>query len=86
MSLTPLARRGQLYGMSRTSRLPLQPAQVEAVAAAADVSTKTLRRYLSGASVLGSTLRRITAALVAAGHDPQAIRAAAFALAAQRAA
>jgi hypothetical protein len=50
---------------------PLTVAQLEAVAAAADVSTRTVRRYLAGASVLGSSLRRIRAALAVEGiADP----------------
>jgi hypothetical protein len=46
------------------------PADVRArVSAAADVSEKTLRRYLAGVSVTASTLRRIGAALAAEGRE-----------------
>lgn len=51
--------------MARPSGLPLATPEIERAAAAADVSTRTLRRYLSGVSVLGSTARRIERAL----HD-----------------
>lgn len=52
--------------MPRPSVIPVE--QAARVRAAADVSEKTLRRYLAGVSVLGSTLRRITAALEAEGR------------------
>jgi hypothetical protein len=54
---------------------PLTVAQLEAVAAAADVSTRTVRRYLAGASVLGSSLRRIRAALASEGHPDPTVEA-----------
>lgn len=60
--------------MARPSRLPLATPQIEAVAREADVSAKTVRRYLSGVAVSGSTVRRVERALRAAGHDA-AIRA-----------
>lgn len=46
-------------------RLP--SADVERVAARADVSTKTVRRYLAGVGLLPSTVRRVEAALRAEG-------------------
>lgn len=55
--------------MPRTSRLPLAKPEIEKAAAAAEVSTKTLRRYLSGVAVLESTKRRIERALRALGLD-----------------
>lgn len=61
--------------MARPSRLPLATLQIEAVALAADMSTKSVRRYLSGESVSASTMRRVERALRAAGHD-SAVRAA----------
>jgi hypothetical protein len=65
--LTPPVRCGQLDCMPRP---PVAPsAKISRVLSAADVSARTLRRYLSGVSVLGSTLRRIDAALRAEGLE-----------------
>lgn len=54
--------------MPRTSPLPIPPERVAVVAAAADVSTRTVRRYLAGLSMHGSSMRRIARALEGAGH------------------
>lgn len=53
--------------MARASRYPLTADQIEAVASRADVSARTVRRYLGGASMLASTMRRVAAALAALG-------------------
>lgn len=53
--------------MPRPSVIPVP--QAVRVREAADVSEKTLRRYLSGVSMLGSTVRRIEAALRAEGLE-----------------
>ncbi len=53
--------------MPRPSVIPVE--QALRVRTAADVCEKTLRRYMAGASVLGSTLRRIEAALRAEGRE-----------------
>jgi hypothetical protein len=65
--LTPVVRRGHLSCMARPALLP--PSQLSRVLLAADVSGRTLRRYLAGASLLGSSLRRIEAALRAEGLE-----------------
>lgn len=53
--------------MPRPSVAP--SARISRVLSAADVSARTLRRYLAGVSVLGSTLRRIENALRAEGLE-----------------
>ncbi len=60
--------------MARPSTLPLATPEIEAVATAADVSTKTVRRYLAGVSVSGSSLRRIDRSLRERGHETLANR------------
>jgi hypothetical protein len=53
--------------MSR--RYSLDSEQIAAVAAAADVCERSVRRYLGGASMHASSMRRIERALRAAGLD-----------------
>lgn len=50
-------------------RYSLDSEQIDAVAEAADVSARSVRRYLGGASMLASSMRRIERALRAAGLD-----------------
>jgi hypothetical protein len=55
--------------MPRTSASGLTGRQVAALAAVADVSPKSVRRYLAGASMLASSVRRIEGALRAGGLE-----------------
>ncbi len=50
-------------------RCPIPSADVARVATRADVSTKTVRRYLGGVRLLASTVRRVEAAMRAEGLD-----------------
>lgn len=51
--------------MARVAAYPLD--RIAKIAASADVSQKSVRRYLSGASMLGSTIRRIERAAALEG-------------------
>ncbi len=55
--------------MARPSSLPLATPEIETAATAADVSARTVRRYLAGVSVSASTMRRVERALRGLGLE-----------------
>lgn len=55
--------------VSMPSAVPLTPGQIETIHARTDVSTRTVRRYLAGAPVHGSTMKRVETALRAEGWE-----------------
>lgn len=64
-----------------SGRYPLNSEQIATVATRADVSARSVRRYLGGASMHATTIRRIERVLRATGHGahvraPQAGQAA----------
>ena len=56
-----------IVSVTAPHRYPLSSAQIAAISSAADVSTRSVRRYLRGAGMHASSLRRLAAALEAAG-------------------